>query len=62
MISGFAPNLPVVISTAMPRPDNMIGRMPGSRGVGYLQKPYTAAELAAELRRVIAEEEPDMYD
>jgi len=58
MISSFAPNLPVVLSTAMPRPDDLIGRTPGSRGVGYLQKPYSAAELGAEVRRVIAEEQP----
>ena len=57
MMSSFAPNLPIVVSTAMPKPEDMIGRVPGSRGVGYLQKPYTSAELVAEIRRVIAEEQ-----
>jgi two-component system cell cycle sensor histidine kinase/response regulator CckA len=55
MLSSFAPDLPIVVSTAMPMPTDMIGRAPGSRGVGYLQKPYTPVELAAEVRRVIAE-------
>lgn len=55
MLSSFAPNLPIVVSTALPKPDNLLGRVPGTRGVGYLQKPYSAAQLAAELRRVIAE-------
>ncbi|HVZ49372.1 MAG TPA: response regulator [Gemmatimonadaceae bacterium] len=56
MLSEFAPRLPIVVSTALPLPDNLIGRVPGSRGVGYLQKPYTAKQLSDELRRVIAEE------
>lgn len=55
MLSEFAPKLPIVVSTALPLPDNLVGRVPGSRGVGYLQKPYSAKELTAELRRVIAE-------
>ena len=55
MLSSFAPDLPIVVSTAMPMPDQMIGRAPGSRGVGYLQKPYLPSELGEEVRRVIAE-------
>lgn len=55
MLSDFAPNLPIVISTALPLPDNLIGRKPGTRGVGYLQKPYTARALSDELHRVIDE-------
>lgn len=55
MLSQFAPDLPIVVSTALPPPDNLIGRVPGTRAVGYLQKPYTARELCDELRRVIAE-------
>jgi len=53
MLSEYAPTLPIIISTAYPMPDNLLGRRPGERGVGYLQKPYSAAELNAELRRVI---------
>ncbi|MEA3244545.1 MAG: response regulator [Gemmatimonadota bacterium] len=55
MLSQFAPDLPIVVSTALPQPDNLIGRVPGTRAVGYLQKPYTPRQLSAELRRVIAE-------
>lgn len=55
MLSAYAPDLPIVISTALPKPDDLLGRVPGTRGVGYIQKPFTAKELAAELRRVIAE-------
>ena len=55
MLSSIAPDLPIVVSTAMPMPDQMIGRAPGSRGVGYLQKPYSPSELGEEVRRVIAE-------
>jgi len=55
MLSAYAPDLPIVVSTAFPQPDNLIGRVPGTKAVGYLQKPYTAQALARELRRVIAE-------
>jgi CheY-like chemotaxis protein len=57
MLSEFAPKLPIVIASGLPLPDNLLGRAPGSLGVGYIQKPFTARELSAELRRVIAEEE-----
>jgi CheY-like chemotaxis protein len=55
MLSAYAPDLPIVIATAYPKPDDLIGRQLGERGVGYLQKPFTAIELTAELRRVIDE-------
>lgn len=54
MLSAYAPNLPIVIATAYELND-LLGRVPGTRGVGYLQKPFTTAQLTAELRRVIAE-------
>ncbi len=55
MLSEFAPGLPIIIATAFPLPDDLIGRQPGDPGVGYLQKPFTAVELNTELRRVIDE-------
>jgi CheY-like chemotaxis protein len=53
MLSEYAPDLPIIVATAYPLPDDLIGRQPGDAGVGYLQKPFSAAELNAELRRVI---------
>ena len=53
MLSEYAANLPIIIATAYPMPDDLIGRRPGAPGIGYLQKPFTAVELTAELRRVI---------
>lgn len=55
MLSEFAPNLPILIvsSTELDEP---IGRRPGTRGVGFVQKPFTPEELVAALRRVIDEE------
>lgn len=58
MLSAFAPNVGIVISSALPQPENLLGRVPGQRGVGYLQKPYSAGELGDELRRVIGEMRP----
>ena len=55
MLSQYAPSLPMVVATAYPLPDDLIGRQPGDAGVGYLQKPFSGAELAALLRRVIDE-------
>lgn len=55
MLSEFAPSLPIIVVTAFPQPDNVIGRSPGSRGVGYVQKPFTSDELTGEIRRVIAD-------
>ena len=53
MLSEYAPGLPIIVATAYPLPDDLIGRRPGDAGVGYLQKPFSASELNAELRRVI---------
>jgi two-component system cell cycle sensor histidine kinase/response regulator CckA len=55
MLSEYAPELPIIVATAYPKPDDLLGRQPGERGVGYLQKPFTMIELTAELRRVIDE-------
>jgi CheY-like chemotaxis protein len=55
MLSAFAPDVAIIVSTALPQPENLLGRLPGERGMGCLQKPYTALELGAELRRVIGE-------
>jgi CheY-like chemotaxis protein len=55
MLSEFAPELPIIVATAYSKPDDLIGRKPGERGVGYLQKPFSAVELNTELRRVIDE-------
>lgn len=55
MISEYAPALPIVIATALPKPTDLLGRAPGSRGVGYIQKPPSGKALAEEIRRVIAE-------
>ena len=55
MLSSFAPDVGIVISSALPEPENLLGRVPGQRGVAYLQKPYSAVELGVELRRVIGE-------
>jgi CheY-like chemotaxis protein len=56
-LARFAPTLPVVVCTALPPPHDELVPPPGTRGIGYIQKPFTAPELAAELRRVIAEVE-----
>jgi CheY-like chemotaxis protein len=53
MLSEYAVDLPIIIATAYPLPDDLLGRQPGERGVGYLQKPFTAVELTTELRRLI---------
>ena len=57
MLSSFAPDIPILIATAYPV-DDLIGRQPGSRGVAYLQKPFSAAEFLATLRRIIDEVGP----
>jgi two-component system cell cycle sensor histidine kinase/response regulator CckA len=53
MLSEYAPRLPIIIATAYPLPEDLLGRRPGEPGVGYLQKPFTVVELKTELRRVI---------
>jgi CheY-like chemotaxis protein len=55
MLRAYAPQLPVIVASAYPEPHDLPGRQPGDRGVGYLQKPFTAIELTTELERVIAE-------
>jgi CheY-like chemotaxis protein len=55
MLSSFAPQVGIIILSALPEPENLLGRLPGQRGVAYLQKPYSAGELRDELRRVIGE-------
>jgi CheY-like chemotaxis protein len=55
MLSAFAPELAIVISSALPEPENLLGRLPGQRGVAYLQKPYSPGEFRDELHRVIGE-------
>jgi CheY-like chemotaxis protein len=55
MLSSFAPDVGIVISSALPQPENLLGRIPGQKGVRYLQKPYSPVELRAELNRVIGE-------
>ncbi len=55
MLSEYAADLPIIVATAYPMPNDLLGRRPGDRGVGYLQKPFTSIELTAALRRVIDE-------
>ena len=57
MLSAYAPTLPIVVVTGWPI-DDLVGRTPGTRGVGYVQKPFTPDQLMAELRRMIAESAP----
>ncbi len=55
MLRAYAPQLPIIVASAYPEPHDLPGRKPGDRGVGYLQKPFTAIELTTEVERVIAE-------
>lgn len=55
MLSAYAPTLPIVVVTALPQPADLLGRVPGTKGVGYVHKPFTFDGLANEVRRVIAE-------
>lgn len=55
MLSAYAPHLAIVVASALPQPADLPGRKPGSRGVGYLQKPFSQEDLTRELKRVIAE-------
>jgi CheY-like chemotaxis protein len=56
MLSSYAPRLPIVVATAYPAGD-LLGRKPGQRGIGFLQKPFSGNALTLELRRVIGEME-----
>jgi two-component system response regulator MprA len=59
-LARFAPDLAIVICTALPPPHDQLIPPPGTRGIGYVQKPVSSRDLAAEVRRVIAEvEAPD---
>src|SRR5262245_20278351 len=55
MLSSFAPEMAIVISSALPQPENLLGRKPGDLGVAYLQKPYSGDELKAAISRVTTE-------
>ena len=52
MLRSFAPALPVVITSGYSR-SAVLSLAEAERGVGFLGKPFTAVELAAELRRVL---------
>ena len=53
----YAPSLPVVVCSGYPEPDARVAKET-ERGVGFLGKPFTAAALGAEMRRVISEQLP----
>ena len=53
MLRSYAPGLPVVVTSGYSR-DAVHSLTDAERGVGFLGKPFTAGELAAELRRVIS--------
>jgi CheY-like chemotaxis protein len=53
----YAWDLPIVVCTALEAPDDLPGRPLGSRGMGYIQKPFTIDALVKEVNRVIAEVE-----
>jgi CheY-like chemotaxis protein len=56
MLSEYAPLMPIVISSGLvPGQEHLQGRIPGTPGIVYLQKPYTLDQLSAALKRVIAE-------
>jgi CheY-like chemotaxis protein len=55
MLRAYAPQLPIIVASAYPEPRDLPGRKAGERGVGYLQKPFTAIELTTEVERVIVE-------
>jgi CheY-like chemotaxis protein len=55
-LSRVAPFLPIVISSGLaPFAEPLQGRIPGTPGTTYLQKPYEQAQLKAALDRVIGE-------
>jgi CheY-like chemotaxis protein len=54
MLSEYAPKLPIVIATGLELSKvQLIGRVPGTRGVTYLKKPFQSAELKDALDRAI---------
>jgi len=52
MLRAYAPALPVVITSGYSR-SAVLSLAESERGVGFLGKPFTGVELAAELRRVL---------
>jgi two-component system cell cycle sensor histidine kinase/response regulator CckA len=57
MLRYYAPALPVVVTSGYSELD-ALSLKEAERGVGFLRKPFTAAELTTELRRVINERLP----
>jgi CheY-like chemotaxis protein len=55
-LSNVAPFLPIVISSGLaPFAEPLQGRIPGTPGTTYLQKPFEQGQLKAALDRVIRE-------
>ncbi len=57
MLRYYVPDLPVVVTSGYSELD-ALSLTEAERGVGFLRKPFTAAELTTELRRVISERLP----
>jgi DNA-binding NtrC family response regulator len=57
MLRYYAPALPVVVTSGYSALD-AVALQGRERGVGFVGKPFTAAQLTAELRRVIDEQLP----
>jgi DNA-binding response OmpR family regulator len=56
MLSEFSPLLPIVISSGLdPHAERLRGRIPGTPGITYLQKPYGPAQLKVALDTVIGQ-------
>lgn len=56
MLSEIAPFLPIVISSGLdPNAERLQGRIPGTPGVTYLQKPYKQEQLKAALDKVMGQ-------
>ena len=54
MLAEYAPKLPVVVVTAWTF-EELRGRTPGRRGLGYVSKPFKSEQLLSEIWRVIGE-------
>ncbi len=57
MLRYYAPALPIVVMSGYSAPI-ALSLKDSERGVGFLGKPFTAAQLIVELRRVIGEHLP----
>ena len=57
MLRYYAPALPIVVISGYSAP-TALSLKESERGVGFLGKPFTAAQLVAELRRVLGEQLP----